>query len=120
MTKIPAVPKGLATAGRRLWRSVLNDYDLDQHEELLLLQACRCVDHLDRLAAEAESAPVTVTNFKGDQVAHPALVEARQQSITLARLLAALRLPAGDEADLSRPQRRGAPRGVYGVRGVVS
>lgn len=109
-------PAGLERAGRELWSSVLDEYELDVHEELLLLQACRCVDQLDRLAAEAAAGDVTVTNFKGDQVAHPAIVESRQQSLTLTRLLASLRLPAGDEA--GRPQRRGAARGAYAIRSV--
>ncbi|MDP9092280.1 MAG: hypothetical protein M3N95_04890 [Actinomycetota bacterium] len=74
---------------------------------------------MDRLEVEASSGPVTVTNFKGDQVAHPAMVEARQQSIVLARLLAVLRMPAGEEGgQLVRPQRRGGVRGAYGVRAV--
>ena len=111
-----SVPDDLADAGARLWTSVLAEYDLDVHEELLLHQAARCADHLDRLADEAAGKPVTVVNVKGDQVTHPAIVESRQQSITLSRLLASLRLPSGDESD--RPQRRGASRGVYGVRGV--
>jgi hypothetical protein len=47
---------------------------------------------------------VTVLNHKGDAVAHPALTESRQQSLTLARLLASLRLPAGEEGGrLQRP-----------------
>ncbi len=113
-------PAGLHAAGRGLWRAVLDAYDLDAHEELLLLQACRCADHLDRLAAEADAGTVTVTNHKGDAVAHPALTESRQQAITLARLLAALRMPTGEtDAGLVRPQRRGAPRGAYGVRAVL-
>jgi hypothetical protein len=116
MTASPSTPKGLAATGRRLWKSVLDTYELDQHEELLLLQACRTADRLDRLDAEASTAPVTVTNYKGDQVPHPALTESRQQALTLARLLASLRLPSGDEQE--RPQRRGATRGPYGVRSV--
>lgn len=54
--------------------------------------------------------------------AHPAAVEARAQKIALARLLAALRLPAGaedDQASGRRPQRRSGPRGVYGIRGAA-
>ncbi len=113
-------PSGLAAAGRRLWTSALADYEFDVHEELLLLQACRCADRLDRLAVEAENGPVTVENHKGDLVPHPALTESRQQSITLARLLAALRMPSGEQGgQLVRPQRRGGARGAYGVR-VVS
>jgi hypothetical protein len=107
-------PKGLNASGRRLWRSIVDDYALDIHEELLLLQACRCVDRLDRLAEEAAGASVTVINARGDQVPHPALTESRQQSITLSRLLASLRLPTGDEA--GRPQRRGASRQAYQPR----
>lgn len=111
-------PRGLATAGRRLWRSVADDYELDQHEYVLLTQACRVLDLCDRLDAEVAGAPVTVTNHRGDQVAHPAIVESRQQSITLTRLLASLRLPSGEQSE-NRPQRRGAARGSYGIRGAV-
>jgi hypothetical protein len=100
-------------------RSILADFDLETYEELLLLQACRCADRLDRLALEAASNDVTVVNMKGDQVSHPALVESRQQSITLSRLLASLRLPSGEESGERRPQRRGAARGAYGIRGVI-
>jgi hypothetical protein len=116
-------PNGLKASGKALWAAVVGPYELEMHEELLLKEACRVADRLDRLHAEADAAPVTVINSKGDRTAHPALTEARQQEIVLARLLAALRLPQGDESEasggLGRPQRRGAPRGVYGVRGVV-
>jgi hypothetical protein len=112
----PKAPAGLAVAGRKLWRWATDEWDLEEHEELLLLQACRCADYLDRLADEAARGTVTVENFRGDQVANPAMVEARQQSITLSRLLASLRLPSGEEEGQRRPQRRGAARGSYGVR----
>lgn len=120
MTGSPArPPKGLGASGRRLWTAALSVYDFDVHEELLLLQACRCADRLDRLAVEADSTARTVTNAKGDQLAHPAVVESRQQSLVLARLLASLRMPSGEtDAGLVRPQRRGAARGSYGVRSV--
>ncbi len=108
------VPEGLAASGDKLWRSVADVFELDFHEQLLLLQACRCADRLDRLAEEAAGGSVTVTNFKGDQVAHPAIVESRQQSIVLSRLIASLRMPSG-EAE-SRPQRRGASRAPYRPR----
>lgn len=117
MTSKNRPPKGLQEAGKRLWASVLDDYDLDVHEELLLLQACRCADRLDALAAAATEP--TIVNTKGEVVAHPALVESRQQSVTLSRLLASMRLPSGDEGDLSRPQRRGGARGTYGIRGTA-
>lgn len=107
------VPAGLGIAGRQLWASVMGDYDVEEHERLLLLEACRIADRLDRLAQESADEPLTTHNFKGDEVANPKLIEARQQGIVFARLLAALRLPAGDEDDPTRPQRRGGVRGVY-------
>lgn len=116
MDTVPTVPKGLHAAGRRLWRSVLEPFDLDEHERVLLLAACRTADLLDRLAVEADGA-LTVTNRFGEVVAAPAVVEHRQQSQTLARLLASLRLPAGEQDDeVGRPQRRGGARGAYGLR----
>lgn len=108
------VPAGLGESGAALWVSIVGDFDPAVHERLVLLQACRAADRLDDLALEAAVSPVTVENSKGDQVAHPALTESRQQSLTLARLLAALRIPDGEDDD--RPQRRGGARGAYGVR----
>jgi hypothetical protein len=65
------IPAGLSDSGTRLWRSVTAGYDLDVHEELLLLQACRAADRLDELATEAAANPLTVTNNRGDQSSHP-------------------------------------------------
>lgn len=116
-------PKGSGRSGRKLWTAIMSELDLDTHEELLLLQAIRAVDRLDLMAVELENAPLTVQNSKGDMVAHPLIVESRQQSLTLARLMASLRLPSGlsegGEDDLDRPQRRGAARGSYGLRSVM-
>ncbi len=72
---------------------------------------------LDKLAAVIDKDGPTV---QGGRM-HPAVRESRQQQIVLARLLAALRLPAGDEADPAparRPQRRSGARGVYPIGGA--
>lgn len=114
---VSKAPAGLKVSGRRLWRSVVDEFELDEHELALLLQAARCVDRLDRLAEHAADAPLVVTNSRGDQVTHPSVTESRQQAITLSRLLASLRLPSGEMDE--RPQRRGAARGSYGIRGAV-
>lgn len=112
----PVTPGGLDESGARLWESVAGDFDLDVHEQLLLLQACRTADLLDRLAMAAARGRLTVTNAKGEEVTNPVITEHRQQSLVLARLLASLRMPSGEEDE--RPQRRGAVRGSYGVRAV--
>ena len=106
----PRPPRGLKTPGRKLWNDVQARYELEMHEELLLLEMCRTADTLDRLARLiAADGPA----------AGWATVEARQQRIAFARLSAAMRLPAGDESDhqagARRPQRRVGARGVYGA-----
>lgn len=118
MTDRTPPPADLADNGRSLWLAVLGEYELERHEELLLAQACRTVDLLDALAAR-----VAADGEMLDGRVHPAVVEARQQRIALARLVAALRLPSGDEGDQAgarRPQRRVGARGVYAIRGSAS
>lgn len=118
---VPEPPADLQDAGRRLWSSVLTDLDLDEHELALLRAACRTADNLERLGQELEHASTTTENARGDQVANPVYVEHRNQAQSLAKTLASLRLPTGltDGGELARPQRRGAARGAYGIRGVV-
>jgi hypothetical protein len=114
--KIPTPPDGAGPSGLALWRDVLSKYDLEQHEVALLREAVRTLDNLDSLADVVARDGITT----GAKV-HPALVEARQLRIALARLLGALRLPAGDEDDQAagrRPQRRVGARGVYSLGGA--
>lgn len=112
MTQKP--PAGLRASGRELWRAVLKDFELTQHETVMLREACRTADALDDLHALVETEGTMSTSTQGARV-HPALIELRQQRIALARLFAALHIPVGEETD--RTQHRGA-RGVYGIRGV--
>lgn len=119
---IPKPPKGLAVSGRKLWSSIVKRYDLEEHESTLLLQACRTVDMLDALQAELDTAGMIVASPQGEKV-NPAAPELRQQRIALARLLAALRVPIGDDTSKSRdarPQRRAGVRGLYRIDGGAS
>ena len=109
--RAPAAPAGAKTAGRRLWTSVVKDFELDEHELALLREAVRITDFLDVLHAEVLRDGPIVLSPQGTK-ANPAAVEARQQQLALAKLLGALRLPAGDEEATSRPQRRVGVRGV--------
>jgi hypothetical protein len=112
--EVPRPPRGLKTAGRKLWASVQERYELEEHETALLTEMCRSADRLEALAAIVRAEGVIE---EGTGRAHPAAVEARQLGITFARLSAALRLPAGDEHDhqagARRPQRRHGARGTY-------
>ncbi len=63
----PLPPDGLKAAGRVLWSSVMDGWEIDPWERTLLLQACRCVDRLDDLAEAAAASTAVVTNAKGDR-----------------------------------------------------
>src|SRR4051794_20787006 len=93
--KAPEPPSGLRKSGRALWRAVLRDYELDEHETTILREACRTADSLDALQGLVDSDGLMSETSQGPRV-HPALVEARQQRVTFARLLTALRIPTGE------------------------
>ena len=110
-------PSGLATRGRKLWRELTAEHTIPAAELVLLEEACRIADRLDRLDAiltdpdaswlrlrvSEDTAEVTVT-------VDAVLSEARQQANVLKQLITALRIP--DEVTGKQPQRRGA-RGAY-------
>lgn len=101
----------LCDEGRALYDAVTADFDLSAHEIAQLIQACRMADRLSAIESEIASGPLLHTNRYGERVSSPLLSEARQTSLALSRILAALRVPAGDED--AQPQRRTGVRGVY-------
>lgn len=92
------------------------EFDLDEHERALLTAMCRQVDRLDQLEELIAAEGLTVTGH-GTTKMHPAVVEARQTAIAVARIGAALRLPAGEENENAATQRRAGVRGVYAIGG---
>jgi hypothetical protein len=121
MADRPRTPAGLQAPGKRLWKSIVDEFELDEHELSVLVETVRTVDVLDLLDARIRRDGPVVCSPQGDK-ANPALIEARQQRIALARLLAVLRLPVGDEAEQTagaRPQRRAGVRGTYGIKGLA-
>lgn len=115
-------PKGLGARGRRLWKDITEQHELDPMQRVLLEEACRCADRLDKLEEKlsgredawvhlrtrAES--MTDESVTIDLVVDGALSEARQQQNVFKQLLASLRLP--DAAGV-KPQQRGGARGSY-------
>jgi hypothetical protein len=113
------VPSGLSAGGRKLWErliaqdATLSD-DLNPAQDMAL-EACRTKDRLDALDEICRTEPVMLDNGKGQPVAHPAWVEARQQGNALKQMIVALRLP--DTATGRRPQ---VQRGSSPTRGAGS
>lgn len=113
----PKVPQGLGIEGKRLWRAVLREFDLEEHELALLRRACFVADRCTALQDVIDAEGMFETNRLGERKMHPAVVELRQQEILLAKLVVAMRVPLGESGDdeSPRPQLR-ALRGLN-VRG---
>ena len=92
----PTPPRPLGKAGRRLWRSVHESYELESHERELLLEACTVLDTIDQLQAVVDRDGPTTLGSAQQVVAHPCLLECRQQRIAFARLVGQLGLPDVD------------------------
>lgn len=58
-------PKGTGTNGAKLWRDVLGKYELEEHESVLLREAVRTVDQLDKLHAITERDGLVVSGPHG-------------------------------------------------------
>ncbi len=96
--------------GEAMRRDLLARYDLEPHEHVLLESAARTADLIADLQAVVDrDGPML------DGKPHSAVIELRQQRLTLGRLLAGLRIPVED--DRSHQPHRG-PRGWYGPRAV--
>lgn len=85
-------PAGLHAHGKRLWRTVTAEFDLEAepHKLQILSQACRVTDVIAELDEAADEAPLTVKGSMGQQVISPFIAEARAQRSLLAQLLARL------------------------------
>ncbi len=112
-------PEDTGADGRRLWDAITREYELEEHELVLLRQAVRVADTCTDLQAMLDRDGLLLR----DRI-HPASVELRQQRLLLGRLIVALRVPLGDtgDEDAPRAQYRGlrgpyAPRGLHAVDG---
>lgn len=80
-------PAGLARTGRKLWRQTVDAFDLDAHEETILLNACKTADLIDRLQAVADDSEISGRAELDRQV----FGELRRQRALLAQLIKQLR-----------------------------
>src|SRR3712207_3392794 len=97
-------PAGTGPAGRRLWDAITGEYELEEHELVLLRQAVRVAVTCTDLQAILDRDALLLWNR-----IHPASVELRLQRLLLGRLIVALRVPSGDTGgeDAPRTQYRG-------------
>jgi hypothetical protein len=113
---VPRPPDGLGRSGRRIWREIMRGFELEPHEVTLLREVAATADLIDGLAEVVDGEGLTSESPQGVRV-HPCVTELRQQRVTLARLLAALSIPAGEVDETRDRPMPGRPRGVYAIQG---
>lgn len=87
-------PRGLNTAGKALWKGVVDTHELRADEYRMLEDACREADLVDVMEA-ARNEPgfsLMVRGSQGQMVINPIINEIRQHRTTLASLLGKLKL----------------------------
>src|SRR5260370_24170014 len=88
-------PKRLGPAGRRFWRSVMQDFALaGPHEEAILEQACRELDLIDRLDDALADADLVISTPAHGEACNRLLAEVQAHRSAFRLLLRDPRLPA--------------------------
>lgn len=93
---VAKTPTKLSAKARAIWNGITDDYELRADELRVLEDACREVDLIERLEKELAASDLIVEGSQGQPVASPLVQEIRQHRATLARLFAALKLPADE------------------------
>lgn len=88
---LPAAPRHLGTVSRRLWRSVVAEYELAPHHLALLERACEALDRI-REAQAAIAADGAYIPGRFGLKAHPGLAVEAQCRIAFARIVRELGL----------------------------
>ena len=112
MTQIPQPPEILTPRGpgRRFWKKVLDDFNLQDHHHLeLLTQACRCLDRVAECEARIKQDGPTVVDRFDQLKPHPLLQVEKDHRILFLRALRELQLDASAPEEARPPQ-------LYGVR----
>jgi hypothetical protein len=98
-------PRTLKAGGKRLWANVVTGWEIAPEQAVLLENACKSQDRIDRLSRIIDKeGPVTKNRF-GVLVPHPAAVLLRGEVANFSQLYRLLQLgaPGGDDPRAGRP-----------------
>lgn len=115
----PPAPRNLGERGRALWDSIIPAYELRPDEIVILVDACREADLIERLHAELVESSLIAKGYNGQEVASPFVSEIRQHRTVLAGLLSKLKIPdspagAARKRAVVSEQARAAARSRWG------
>jgi hypothetical protein len=92
----PKAPPNLGPAGRTLWHSIADVYQLRPDEDRLLIDAAREADLIEALSDGLVDSPLISRGSQGQPVIAPIIPELRQHRMALAGLLKSLKIPDAD------------------------
>jgi hypothetical protein len=96
----PRAPRGLASAGRRFWRQMNETYEFDTEHLVILEQACRELDLIERLQEQIDNDPTLIARgSQGQPVSAPAVTAIKEHRTLLNMLIKSLSLPSEDAND---------------------
>lgn len=102
-SKPPTPPPHLSPATKRFWRSVVQEFVLEQHDLQLLRLACENLDGAEAARQQVAREGRIFLDAKGRPKSHPAVSQHRDCSVIATRILRELRL--SDTAPDARPPR---------------
>ena len=108
MTNPTAPPKHLSSASRKLWRSVLADYELERWHEAVLQTALEALDRMRQAQAQLAEDGLTTVDRYGGVKAHPLFVVERDSRAAFLRAMRELGL------DVEAPATNRAPSRYHG------
>ncbi len=102
--KPPPAPPALGPRGRKAWRAIAATYELRLDEMLILEEACRTLDDVERLRVALVDADLVVRGSAGQPAANPLLAELRQSRSLLAQHSRQLGFPDVDGTGTAVPK----------------
>ena len=103
MLNTPEAPAHLRPETALWWRSVLADYELEEHHLRLLHLACEAWDRGQQARERLDRDGLTIPTGDGGLKAHPCVAIERDARIGFARLVRELDLDAGAPSESRRP-----------------
>lgn len=97
--KVARAPVRLDTAGKALWRDVLQAFDFDDpREKHSLAMACQLADDVARLRSELAGSPLVTVGSTGQPVESPLLGAIRNAVALQSRLLGSIGIDTSEQA----------------------
>jgi hypothetical protein len=116
---VPVPPNGSSDGAQALWYALLNEYEFNLVEMVILEQLVTVQSHLDEIEADwrRDGSPTTALGSTGQSVTDPRIQEMRMLRQQVAALVKQLALPAGGDQQKKRPGRptRSAGGGAWGI-----